>query len=478
MKRALLWITLVCLCSSCRSDMDDFQQNVLRFARDGRLDVQERRQLVSFARASGDRRFRALCYTGQRFDEAKLDNYLHKFLASHDLSSTVILEKPAGVKPFGVEVYLENSASMDAYVNGPTRFKDDIYALLGDISLSKSCSSLGLHYINSSITYTKDHAGPGDIRSFIQTLTPATFRKRGGNRSSSDLRQVLQSVLDGINGQQAAILISDFVFSPEKGVNAGDYLNNERIGIKMAFAGKMQAYGLSLLVFQCYSNFKGYYYDAADRPVKLATERPFYVWVMGSDEQLGVLLKQGVLGSIRTVAAHQVLLRTVSAPSPAGYKILYDGRIGTFSLRQGAQGPLSNVEAAGSGRNAGRFSFRLDADFSGTLQDSAFFNDSSHYELSNGYRLSVRPVAGPGYTHQLTLTTVTPREEQLHIAVRNLLPAWVLASASENDAGIAARPDEQRRTFGLKQLLGGVFDAFYPLGQHDTICRLDIEIKK
>ena len=63
-------------------------------------------------------------------------------------------------------VYIENSASMDGYVNGDqTGFKNDVYDLLSTIQspLRNIAGSLNLFYINSRVIPFEE-----DVENFIQ----------------------------------------------------------------------------------------------------------------------------------------------------------------------------------------------------------------------------------------------------------------------------------------------------------------------
>jgi len=51
------------------------------------------------------------------------------------------------VRP-NVNVYVENSGSMDGYVKGATEFENIIYSYLSDIKISGLADSLNLFYIN------------------------------------------------------------------------------------------------------------------------------------------------------------------------------------------------------------------------------------------------------------------------------------------------------------------------------------------
>ncbi|MDR1023227.1 MAG: hypothetical protein LBL94_08165 [Prevotellaceae bacterium] len=50
-----------------------------------------------------------------------------------------------------VNVYMENSGSMDGYVKGVTMFEQAVYSYLSDIKISDFTNTLNLFYINSKI---------------------------------------------------------------------------------------------------------------------------------------------------------------------------------------------------------------------------------------------------------------------------------------------------------------------------------------
>ncbi|MDR3093329.1 MAG: hypothetical protein LBU62_01635, partial [Bacteroidales bacterium] len=95
------------------------------------------------------------------------------------------LETPS-VKPV-VNVYIENSGSMDGYVKGVTEFENAVYNYLSDIMISGVSDSLNLFYINSEIIKYGS-----DIADFIEKLEPTTFKARGGNRGTSDIANVME----------------------------------------------------------------------------------------------------------------------------------------------------------------------------------------------------------------------------------------------------------------------------------------------
>ena len=478
--------------TSCKTDFSRFQDSALKFALDDhKIDEKEYKELVDEIKASRDQDFQKFIGTGGQVDNAKLSEYLVKFLTAKKLpiSANDIWQPTAQSSGdtqanFNVDVYIENSASMDGYVKGVTDFETAVYNLLGNIKISGLCTSLNLNYINKKVTYTKSNALAPDIQDFIEKLEPSTFKQRGGDRSVSDLKNILHDVVQKVDDKNMAILISDFVFSPGKNINAQDYLNNQTVGIKIDFAEKLKAFDLSAVAIQLQSNFDGIYYDKNNSPIPLKSKRPYYIWIFGNPAQIKSLLDKKILDNIKGGYQNRLIFSSVKEPAPLDYKILIRPKIGDFKLENGAKGAIISAKPSSENKTNGLFGFNLAVNFSGDLQDAGYFTDSDNYRLSdNRYSLTVEPItesdeSTAGFTHKLKLQTSELREETLSIEVLGKMPGWVIKSTSTDDSSIATDDNEKQKTFGLKYLVEGINDAFYPQSGSSPINTLNISIKK
>lgn len=163
-----------------------------------------------------------------------------------------------------LNVYLENSGSMDGYVQGVTEFEQAVYSYLSDVKISDVTDELNLFYINSNVI-----AQGSDIADFIEKLEPASFKAKGGNRKSSDISDVLKTILNETTDSIVSILVSDCIFSPGKGRDAEQYLVNQQIGIKSSFAEHIKRSSMAVIIYQLFSQFDGLYYNREDNPIKI-----------------------------------------------------------------------------------------------------------------------------------------------------------------------------------------------------------------
>jgi hypothetical protein len=486
----IIFILILTGCKTECTSFNCFNDKAFELANnDKQIDEKEYYELLEYINQSKERGFQQFKKDKGEIDNAKVFSYLLKYFKAKNVGLTPNdIWQPEANKTqetFNINVYLENSASMDGYVKGVTEFETAIYNLLGDFKISGLCDSLNLNYINKTIPYKKQNALPADIQDFIEKLEPSDFKQRGGDRSVSDLKNILNSVLKTVNDKNASVLISDFVFSPGKNANAQDYLNNQGVGIKIDFAEKLKDFDLSAVVLQLQSNFDGLYYDKADKPLSFKGKRPYYVWIFGSTQQISSILNKKVLDNIKGGYLNRLVLQSIKEISEPYYKILYSPKIGSFSAKQLNAKIISDASASKENQNKGLFGFNVAVDFSKSLQDENYFLDTNNYILSNKkYQLTVETITDKndasfsGFTHLLKLQTNELREEVLKIDIVGKTPSWVFNSTSIDDSNILSVNSEQQKTFGLQYLIEGVSDAFYPKTKSNAINSISITIKK
>ena len=184
----LATISLLCvlLFSACIT-IDD---KIRKANENGNISPDEFQNIAQDLRA--DRKTRA------NFDtDDKVQTYINTVLGKSSATLTPELTHTEGGTPVLVDkpnylVFIENSSSMDGYVEGNSEFKSSVYSFLTDI-INKNYAisdSMKLFYINSKMI-----PFPDDVKKFIETLEVKTFTRYGGNRGESDLNMVLKRVL-------------------------------------------------------------------------------------------------------------------------------------------------------------------------------------------------------------------------------------------------------------------------------------------
>ncbi len=492
-EKILFIIMPILFLTSCTSEFQSFNEEAINFTKtDNRIDQKEFETLLEIISDSDEKGFTQFKDDKGNINNSNVVSYLLKYYSAKNLNLTESdiwqPESKEQQKEFNINVYLENSASMDGYVTGVTEFETAIYNLLGDFKISQVCDSLNLNYINNSIPFTKKNALPADIQDFIEKLEPSTFRQKGGDRSVSDLKNIINTVLKTVNDQNAAVLISDFVFSPGKKVDATNYLNNQGVGIKIDFAEKINEFDLSAVIIQLESNFDGKYYREKmdnDKGVDFKGKRPYYIWIFGSNQQISEILDEKILDNIKGGYLNRLVLQSEMEQSQPNYKILSSPKIGDFSRTELNKKIIADASLSKNNQNKGFFGFNLAVDFSSSIQDPSYFLETTNYVLSNpNYQLEVHSITNNndasllGFTHILKLKTSDLRSETLKIQVVGQTPSWVYSSSSIDDSDFLNETSEQQKTFGLQYLIEGVSDAFYPKSSSNAITTFTIKIKK
>jgi hypothetical protein len=478
--------------TGCKSEFDKFNDDALIYANnDKQIDQNEYVALVEQITFSNEKGFNNFKSEGGDVDNVKVVSYLLKYYSAKKVQITsddiwqIEGEKEKDEK-FNINVFLENSASIDGYVGNNSTFKTTIFKLLTDLKNFSKDNSLNLNYINTKPIPIKVSATRDDIDDFYQRLNPSDFKSAGGVRSSTDIEKMLKLLLDSSNSKNLSVFISDCVFSPGKN-DAKKYLDGQYASIYNDFSNaKNSNPDLSVIILQCTAKFEGTYYDYHDTEHKnLNTDRPYYIWFIGASSQIKSLVDYKIFELIKNGYNNKLVIQSIDGVSKPDYKIQYKPRIGDFDSKLLLEGIISDASSSSDIKHNGVFGFEVAVDFSNSLQDSKFFLDTTNYELSNKkYSLKIVEIVDKnnstlsGFTHILKLQTNELKDETLTINILGKTPTWVYESTSNDDSKIQSEKLEQQKTFGLKYLVEGICDAFYPKSKTNVVNSISITIKK
>ncbi|MFC1226375.1 hypothetical protein ACFE6N_21410 [Pedobacter sp. BG31] len=462
--RQLMWMFPLLAISACGSF--SLQDELALIARDGVVTQGEYDGIK--ASILKDDKFAAL-----RKDMA-LIAYMKKYYAIKNINVVLSVGSVEKKRLFDVNVYFENSFSMDGYI-GQADLKSSVYDLL--VNTKQFSREVKLNYINSKVIAVPST----DIGTFSQMLTRKSFKAMGGKRGTSDIAAVIKEVLRRTDAGNASVLISDFVFSPGAKTNAVSYLEMQQVAIKDAVIDQLGKQDLSIAIFQLRADFTGTYFDYKSRQVALhQVTRPYYIWFMGTAEQVSLALKNHIVSEENGHLIQNAVFFKTGVPGVPRYKVVNKGRIGDFKFENS-----DHISAAKTAN--GDFAFNIAVDFSSNLKGLDYFSDKDIYGLSNSaYSISVRKLSSAelhsasfsGYTHLITLRTKKLQTDQLVISAMDKVPQWVNACSSLDDSAIGTDITEQVRTFGLSHLLGGVYQAFGQGVNDRKIIEIKIKIDK
>jgi len=414
--------------------------------------------------------------------------------------SSILLSKPT------VNVYIENSASMDGYVKGITEFELAVYNYLSDVKISDVTDTLNLFYINSKPIPYATNVDIDVISDFIEKLEPNEFKRRGGNRGTTDISNVFKDILSETGENNVAILVTDGIFSPGRGKDAAEYLVNQQIGIKNTMAEYLKKYpNTAITVYQLSSKFTSnqaeniYYYNREDRKVIVNAQRPFYIWVIGNFKDIAKLKLHvpesefkgsGIQHSYTFLPSSINKFNDeflVQMDRKSKYAILNSPKFGSFERdKRATKTSIYNIKKTKDGPHKGQFMFSIGMDltlFQLLLGDEYLMNSDSYARLidkqpNNDYYIEMERNTTPStdYTHNMKLTTEKIVTGELEIVLRSQMPQWVYDMNDDEGLDIF-KGDAINKTFGIKYLVEGIYEA-YKMRGNDIYTTMNFNLKK
>ena len=143
-------------------------------------------------------------------------------------------DSPAGLPPAtradgptALHVFFESSASMNAYIAQQAGLKDHLLDAVQRMQspMGRAADSLGFYYVaERSAPYA------GAAMDFVASLRPGRLPEVGA--ATSDIADLVATAFAKTSPTDAIVLVSDYVFSPGRGVNAAQYLSQQKIVIR------------------------------------------------------------------------------------------------------------------------------------------------------------------------------------------------------------------------------------------------------
>jgi hypothetical protein len=364
-------------------------------------------------------------------------------------------------------VYIENSASMDGYVNQPSDFKNGLYKLIADVHNFNLADNIRLNFINDTICPQKANAPAPDIIYFIENLKPADFKNSGCEVKNSFLPNIIFKAIS-TSPKEVNILISDCIFSSQKG-NSKDFLSAAKESVRTLIKNEIDKNEMSCVILKMNSRFYGTYY-IENKTEKKKTEilngqnRPYYILMFGNSLAINNLLQKIKFSNYAGFEASYYLL-TPNANKPNS-KLIRTNKIGDFEIEQPATKLVINDAKVGT-KNDKDFQFSIATNLGFLKMDETYLSDIANYEVPTNYKLvSVvknEDLTNEGlkdYTHIFTIKTQDLKQNQeVFVKLKSKLPSWVEASSTEDDSS-PNEPAQQKKTFGVKYLIEGVSSAY------------------
>jgi hypothetical protein len=388
---------------------------------------------------------------------------------------------------YNYNVLIENSISMEGYINGLTDFGKATFNMISDLKISASKNKLNLFYINSEIIPLPTYTDSMQIPDFIRILEPNSFKLTKGNRANTELYDIISDAAKYTDASSVSMIVSDLIFSPGHHMDAQKYLVHQQVGLKTLFAEKIVARGLSTLILKFNSTFLGDYYDRENTPIDLNGKnavRPFYMMFIGPDAAIREVLQMLDMEKYKQRGFDQFCYFSDiehAGANKSRARSSYRGKIGEYEITDRG-GSMTIVNAQKSEEN-NKFRFSIIADMSKLLVSSEYITDPKNYEVyPPGHTISIEPLLETyqGYTHliKVAIPQLKNTEDSVSVRLKNISPNWIETTNSDDDKNIGNEPAEMHRTFGLKYLINGIDDAYKRSAENRYLFSANIHVSK
>ena len=360
-------------------------------------------------------------------------------------------EGPKPPKPLPkakVNLYVENSGSMDGYVKpNHSVFRLSLHAFLNEIdSDSVNFESLTVGYINDTIPYQKPVTSFLDVQDFTTNLTVLSFHHNVGNRTTTTFSNIFDALLKVTDNKTVNILVSDFVTDEVPAMMESN--------IKSVFKKHLNSNtDLAVCVYQLYSQFEGkYYYPGASvRSENINAARPFYIWIIGDVRQVEKL---------RDFKPQQVVneLVMLKGGKTVDYAVIKGS--GNFKLHTDKIKTKTHVRDLMKDGRTGKASFAIYANLSEFMLDENYLTNVENYSISPityKCKVSVPAKMPQGYSHKIDFENEKVVAGVMNVKILMKLPKWVSEKNDDVGTNVHAAMD---KTYALENLIQGTYDAF------------------
>lgn len=389
-----------------------------------------------------------------------------------------------------VNVYIENSGSMQGYVNGQTEFKGGIRELLVNLKNHFNTDKIHLWFVNDTIYETQLQGG---ITELPDKMNPQSIKV--GNTSWSKLDYVFKKVLAQVNTNTISVLFTDGIYSID-GLKSGSTVSAPRTLTKDAFWETSLKGNQSLYttVVKISSLFNGVYYNAFNQKISYNAQRPYYIFMVGSGERIEFINSRIKWAKFDGYKAHYML--TPAIDYNVYYTVLKSNSNASFKASRGKSNKdyihgIENIKKhkGASGENDD-FTFSIAMDLSSLSLDESYLLNKVNYKINDDYEIvGISPYAEAKSSLQKPDKEMIGDKTPTHVVtVRSLgsypsltlqiikrTPLWIEETSVEDDSDIK---NQQDQTFAFKHLVAGIEEAYSEISTTDSYVTCTVAIEK
>lgn len=393
---------------------------------------------------------------------------------SNDVQDVPIISTTTKSKPI-VNIYIENSGSMNGFINKTSEYQDAIQNMVVWLEYHYDTENIKLHYINERVIL-KEKPKNIPLPDFAQQmLTPVEF-KSNGNGASTNLNSIIAMILNRTNENTISILLSDNIYSISGSQTAPVLLSECKNKTLQAFLGKSKELNmqhqqsLSTTIIQLYSQFNGNYWDykhpTGRASQQLNCKRPYYMCVIGVNDLVSDFNNKFDVNEMNGYK-NKYTLTEINALNPKCSVLANTYKTGRFRKVND-----TTIRDASNDKHKDKFALALAVD----LKDIPLSDDEKCgvdlFEVTEGYVIdeiikideaTIAPIdmqASQNCTHIVKISTSNYNISSFKLTMKRMMPEWIAMSSSIDDTQIGVDTDEQNKTFGLSYFVDGIKEAY------------------
>lgn len=383
-----------------------------------------------------------------------------------------------------INLFVENSASMNGFINNASDFQNAITALTSLLKNNYGKDKINLGFINSKVVPQK---GDDPYRVVNGMLVKTNFTS-AGSTNSTDLNNLIKLVIDNTNDNTLTLFVSDCIYSIQGTGTTPSLLANCKNGTMDVILEKYnEIKDLSMLIVRMKSNFNGGYWDYKHPSGRASQQlnnqsRPYYLCVVGTNDNVVDFTRKVSVEELPGYAQQyflcgkdlsQTFYTVVSKPYNSGAFVIMDNS--SISIRR--PGGLKFAIAVNL------------SDFPMSEEDKV---NLDNYLVEGGFEImNIVPIKSYSTdleeknkiienkcTHYIVVSPQgNPSDFTIH--VKRQVPSWVKEYSSDDDTGICnSNDDELKKTFGLSYFINGMAEAYREKSKEkDCYVTMNIKIK-
>ena len=393
--------------------------------------------------------------------------------------------KPLAVNP-KVNIYIENSGSMDGFVNGITDFKSTIGKLLAKLKYYYDEDNVQIFFIRN------DKANKQNPKETINVVKACEANISDfATAIDLNLNNIFKELLNRTDENTITILFSDCIYSIGKG-GVVDLLNHEQWTTYDAFLthSKKNNGSLATTIIKMKSGFKGKYYPYTgdSNSFQYNGELPYYICALANQEIIADFNRKIKLGKGEFEGYDNKYILAHSESTNLYYSVLMatenKGRFKPnrqYNSQTYIHG-IKDINLKTNKRTGDPFTFAVALDMKNVDVEEDYLLDTRNYTLTeDNFRVVKVKKVDKGFvnandwqktkdgnpTHILVVEAKDMHwtKVELGIALKKQVPGWIEECNILDDT----KPSnlEGGKSFGLKFWIHGISEAYEEIYPED-----------